>query len=159
MVRSALTYLLLVVFAFWMGGFSFYFGVVVRIGDQVIGGTEQGFITRQVSWWLNLAGLATLGLMCLHLYFHRSWVLGLSLLGMASTHGLLMFRHRQLESLLDPEGMSILDPQRFALLHENYEFISGCQWLAAMIYLGGLVSLLSRSASQTLHSQSLEAKL
>lgn len=139
MVRSALTYLLLVALAFWMGGFSFYFGVVVRIGDQVIGGTEQGFITRQVSWWLNIAGLVTLGLMCVHLYFHRSWVLGLSLLGMSITHGLLMLRHSQLESLLDPEGMSVLDPQRFALLHENYEFLSGCQWLAAMIYLGGLV--------------------
>lgn len=145
MLRASITYLLLVAFAFWMGGFSFYFGVVVRIGDQVIGGTEQGFITRHVTWWLNLAGLATLGLMCVHLYFHRSWVLGLSLLGMAITHGLLMFRHSQLEGLLDPGGMSVLEPERFALLHENYEFLSGCQWLAAMVYLGGLLFALDKS--------------
>ncbi len=145
MIRTVLGYLLLVAFAFWMGGFSFYFGVVVRIGDSVIGGTEQGFITRQVSWWLNLAGLVTLALMCAQLYFHRSWVSGLSLLGLAVTHVLLMVRHSELESLLDPESMSVLDPQRFAVLHENYEFLSGCQWLAAMIYLGGWVHAWTRS--------------
>ncbi len=144
MLRNILTYLLLVAFAFWMGGFSFYFGVVVRIGDDVIGGTEQGFITRQISWWLNVAGVVTLALMGAHLYFCRTGVLLLSLLGMLITQGLLMFRHSQLEALLDPESMSVLDAERFALLHENYEFLSGCQWLAAMIYLGGLVYALSR---------------
>jgi hypothetical protein len=139
MFRAGLTYLLLISFAFWMGGFSFYFGVVVRIGDAVIGGTEQGFITRQISWWLNIAGLVTIALMILHLFFQRSWVLVLSCAAIAVTHAILMFRHSQLEALLDPETMSVLDSQRFAVLHENYEFLSGCQWLAAMIYLGGLV--------------------
>jgi hypothetical protein len=139
MFRSALTYLLVVAFAFWMGGFSFYFGVVVRIGDQLIGGTEQGFITRQISWWLNIAGLVTIVLMSIHLRFQRSWVLILSFAAITGTHALLIFRHYQLESLLDPEAMSILDRQRFEALHENYEFLSGCQWLAAMIYLAGLL--------------------
>jgi len=145
MLRFALTYLLLVALAFWMGGFSLYFGVVVRIGDQVIGGTEQGFTTRQISWWLNIAGLVTIGLMWLHLCFHRSWILILSLLAVSVTHGWLMFRHSQLEALLDPESMSVLDAPRFAVLHENYEFLSGCQWLAAMIYLAGLLAAISKS--------------
>lgn len=149
MFRFVLTYLLLVAFAFWMGGFSLYFGVVVRIGDGLIGGTEQGFITRQVSWWLNIAGLVTLGLMAVHLYFVRTWVLVLSLLGIAVTHGVLMFRHQQLEGLLDPDSMSVLDPQQFAVLHENYEFLSGCQWLAAMIYLGGLLLAIFRAGGTT----------
>lgn len=144
MLRLVLTYLLFVSFAFWMGGFSLYFGVVVRIGDQVIGGTEQGFITRQISWWLNIAGLVTIGLMSAHLFFHRSWILVLSLMAIALTHGFLMYRHHQLESLLEPESMTVLDPPRFALLHENYEFLSGCQWLAAMIYLGGLLYSISK---------------
>lgn len=143
MIRLMLTYLLLVSFAFWMGGFSLYFGVVVRIGDQVVGGTEQGFITRQISWWLNIAGLVSITLMGLHLWFHRSWVLVLSLVAVVVTHGFLMVRHHQLESMLDPEGMAVLDPGRFAVLHENYEFLSGCQWLAAMIYLGGLLYAIS----------------
>lgn len=146
MLRLALTYLLFVAFAFWMGGFSFYFGVVVRIGDTVVGGTEQGFITRQITWWLNIAGLVAIGLMAIHLFFHRSWLLILSLVAVAVTHGLLMYRQSQLEALLDPDAMSVLAPQRFAVLHENYEFLSGCQWLAAMIYLGGLLHVLTASS-------------
>jgi hypothetical protein len=145
MLRLALTYLLFVSLAFWMGGFSLYFGVVVRIGDQVIGGTEQGFITRQISWWLNIAGLVTIGLMSVHLFFHRSWVLILSLTAVAVTHAFLMYRHSQLESLLDPNSMAVLDRPRFEVLHENYEFLSGCQWLAAMFYLGGLIYSISKS--------------
>lgn len=144
MLRIVLTYLLIISFAFWMGGFSLYFGVVVRIGDEVVGGTEQGFITRQVSWWLNIAGLVTIGLMSLHLYFHRSLILILSLLAVAVTHGFLIIRHNQLEALLEPDSMTVLDPPRFALLHENYEFLSGCQWLAAMIYLGALLYSISK---------------
>jgi hypothetical protein len=145
MLRLVLTYLLFVSLAFWMGGFSLYFGVVVRLGDQVIGGTEQGFITRQISWWLNIAGLVTIGLMSVHLFFHRSWVLILSLTAVAVTHAFLMYRHYQLELLLDPNSMAVLDRPRFELLHENYEFLSGCQWLAAMIYLGGLIYSISKS--------------
>jgi hypothetical protein len=119
MLRLAPTYLLFVAFAFWMGGFSFYFGVVVRIGDTVVGRTEQGFITRQITWWLNIAGLVAIGLMAIHLFFHRSWLLLLSLLAVSVTHGWLMFRHSQLEAILDPNSMSILDAPRFAVLHEN----------------------------------------
>ena len=108
---------------------------------------RSGFITRQISWWLNIAGLVTIGLMGLYLCFQRSWILILSLVAVAVTHGFLMYRHSQLEALLDPAAMSVLDPQRFAVLHENYEFLSGCQWLAAMIYLGGLLRLLAQPAA------------
>jgi hypothetical protein len=72
-------------------------------------------------------------------------VLILSLTAVAVTHAFLMYRHSQLESLLDPNSMAVLDRPRFEVLHENYEFLSGCQWLAAMFYLGGLIYSISKS--------------
>ena len=41
-------------FATWWGGLTFYSVVVVPIGSEQIGSTEQGFITQQVTWWHNL---------------------------------------------------------------------------------------------------------
>ena len=45
---------------FWQGGFTFYAAVVVPIGQENLGHEEQGFITREVTNYLNLAGAAAL---------------------------------------------------------------------------------------------------
>src|SRR5437588_3457741 len=46
---------------FWQGGFTFYAAVVVPIGQDVLGShLEQGFITRRVTVYLNLAGAVAL---------------------------------------------------------------------------------------------------
>src|SRR3954451_24425626 len=49
---------------FWQGGFLFYAAVVVPVGTDVLGGAAaQGVITARVTGWLNLIGLACLGLL------------------------------------------------------------------------------------------------
>src|SRR5579871_1207813 len=54
-------YLVLTALMFWQGGFTFYAAVVVPIGTAQLGGaTEQGFITRHVAWYLNVAGAVAL---------------------------------------------------------------------------------------------------
>src|SRR5437667_11660411 len=46
---------------FWQGGFTFYASVVVPVGQSVLQShLEQGFITRQVTNYLNLAGAVCL---------------------------------------------------------------------------------------------------
>ena len=56
-------YLLLMSLMFWQGGFTFYSAVVVPIGSDLLGsGRDQGFITRSVTNYLNLAGVAALAL-------------------------------------------------------------------------------------------------
>ena len=48
-------FLVLVAFAFWQGGFTFYAGVVVPVGREV-DAEFQSSVTTTVSHWLNFAG-------------------------------------------------------------------------------------------------------
>src|ERR1700746_354095 len=66
-IRRAMTvvrrWLLLWALMFWQGGFTFYGGVVVPVGSAVLGSErEQGFITRKVTNYLNLAGAVALAI-------------------------------------------------------------------------------------------------
>src|SRR2546428_9021513 len=61
MVTFLRRFLVLAALMFWQGGFTFYAAVVVPVGQQVLGSDlEQGFITRQVTQWLNVAGAVAL---------------------------------------------------------------------------------------------------
>src|SRR5215216_1596688 len=63
-MRIVARYLAVAALMFWLGGFTFYAGVVVPAGTKVLqSGREQGFITREVTGWLNVAGAAGLGLL------------------------------------------------------------------------------------------------
>src|SRR5262249_56597146 len=54
-------FLVLIALFFWQGGFTFYAAVVVPIGQQVLNShLRQGFITQQVTNYLNLSGAIAL---------------------------------------------------------------------------------------------------
>src|SRR3954466_4637636 len=54
-------FLVVALFAFWMGGFTFYTGVAIPVASDVLGSHRAvGFITQQVTQWLNFAGVFTL---------------------------------------------------------------------------------------------------
>src|SRR5947209_11754789 len=52
--------LVLAALMFWQGGFTFYAAVVVPLASAELGHLQQGFITRHVAWYLNLAGAVAL---------------------------------------------------------------------------------------------------
>src|SRR5215468_6101686 len=57
-------FLVLVALMFWQGGFTFYAAVVVPVGQNELGShLQQGFITRQVTDYLNLSGAIALFLL------------------------------------------------------------------------------------------------
>jgi hypothetical protein len=53
--------LVIAVIAWWLGGFTFYSGVAVPVGMQVLGSHRTvGFVTERVTNWLNVGGVVAL---------------------------------------------------------------------------------------------------
>jgi hypothetical protein len=126
---------------FWLGGFTFYAAVVVPVGQQVFGHLRQGFVTRQVTVWLNVACAVALLPPVWDLLAGRDpaawrrrlrwlcWVgMGTALLGLFQLHG-------RLDELLQLRGFINRDPETFRPLHRLYLWISTAQWGCGLLYL------------------------
>jgi hypothetical protein len=129
---------------FWQGGFTFYAGVVVPSGTAVLKNSarRQGFITQEVTRWLNLTGAIALGVLAVDLLFcHdvsrlRWWSRLTMWLVMVGCQVLLYWLHSQLSALLQPRGMSVLDPEGFYTLHRAYLWTHTVQWAAGLVFVG-----------------------
>lgn len=131
-------FLLLAALGFWQGGFAFYAAVVVPIGEQVLSSPiEQGFVTRRVTNYLNLAGAVALSLLFWDLAATRqksrprtvSW--GVMAVGLC----LLAWLHPRLDRFLDAEAMQVLDDDRFYVAHQVYLITSAVQWASGLVFL------------------------
>ena len=148
-VRRALV---LAILMFWQGGFTFYAAVVVHVGHEVLSRRLQGFVTRRVTNYLNVAGVIALPLLAwdtaalgrgLQTAPQRRGRRALRWLcwgGLAITLGLLVWMHRHLDTLLDPTAFEVLDPDAFYPAHRWYLHVSTVQWACALAY--GLLTLL-----------------
>ena len=133
-------WLLLWALMFWQGGFTFYGGVVVPVGSAVLGSErDQGFITRTVTNYLNLAGAAALAVWGWDLSAMRGMSPGGRRLRWAIWAGLvlslvvLVWLHPMLDGLLVPEDATVLDRHRFRSLHERYLIVSTVQWAGCLL--------------------------
>src|SRR5262245_14641364 len=120
---------------FWQGGFTFYAGVVVPVGQDVVGSHRQrGFITRRVAPFPNLAGPGGLR--------PRAWAAAasratsarryrlrwLAFAGLVISLGLLAWLLPRLDELLDPDAGRVLDRSSFGTGHRLYLLVSTAQW-------------------------------
>ena len=134
-------YLVLLLFALWWGGFTFYSVVVVHTGHRVLKSkVRQGFITQKVTLQLNALGVVTLGGLAWELALARrrsGWKLAVcSWVVMAVSLGVLYWLHGRMDGMLDPRSLSITDDAGFNSLHAVYLTISTIQWIL-MMYFGG----------------------
>jgi hypothetical protein len=131
-------YLAMVSFAFWQGGFVFYAGVVVPLGTAMWGDRTQGFLTRQVTPWMNVAGLVACGVFLLDSLLWRRFRrlrLGLALvLGAGVLY--LIWLHPHLNTLMVPETETILDRRAFRMLHKIYLWLCTVLWMVSLVWLG-----------------------
>jgi hypothetical protein len=133
--------LVLAVLLFWQGGFTFYASVVVPLGQEVLHSHRaQGFITRRVTNYLNLAGAAALlplawdAAGCRDACRRRRLLRWACWVGMALTLAALAWMHGQMDALLDPEERSILSHRAFRPWHRAYLWVSTVQWAFALLY-------------------------
>lgn len=138
----------------WWGGLTFYTAIVVPVGTKTLSATEQGFVTRSVSHWLN--GLLAIVLVVLAWRFGSSrtprriftWLL------LLSTLGGLAICHAQLDRMLDPSTFSVSDPGRFYQIHRVYLCLTTVQWLAGVHCLWCLMfATVARSTKSTAENQ------
>jgi len=134
-------FLVLASLFFWQGGFTFYSAVVVSVGQEVLGShREQGFITRRVTNYLNVAGALSLVPLAWDAGVPRNqgrWgrrVRWAAWCGMALALGVLVWLHGHLDALLDPEVHEILDRGAFRTAHRWYLNVSTFQWGLALLY-------------------------
>jgi hypothetical protein len=131
---------LLVILAlmFWQGGFTFYASVVVPIGQKELTDSIQGQITRQVTTYINLAGVAALPLLAWDIAAARDAsaarkaIRWLSWLVMAGTLGYLFWSHDYLGDLLDRDHF---ERSLFRAHHRIYLWVSTAQWAAGLLFL------------------------
>jgi hypothetical protein len=142
MMKLARRLSLLFAIMFWQGGFTFYGAVVVPVGSEVLGSHQaQGFVTRSVTNYLNLAGAVAVVVWMWDMLSARNttvvrqrlgWALWLVLL---FTLGLLAWLHGVMDQYLDVESQKILDRERLRYLHAWYLNISTVQWAASLLLL------------------------
>jgi hypothetical protein len=134
--------LVLAALLFWQGGFTFYGAVVVHVGQDVLGShTLQGFVTRRVTNYLNLAGALALPVLAWDTAATRDgsalrrrlrWAAwGVMALALA----VLVWMHPRLDALLDPATFTVLDPAAFRAWHAWYLHTSTVQWTCALAFI------------------------
>lgn len=136
-------YLVLLATALWFGGFTFYSLVVIHTGHKVFGGMrEVGFLTQQVTWWLNLIGVVALLILLWNALVCWRQTQPLVCSGLLATWlvmGLielaLFALHPHLDQMLDPHGYAILQRASFRHLHNWYVNLSTIQWGATLLHL------------------------
>ncbi|VTR97346.1 hypothetical protein [Tuwongella immobilis] len=138
---------MLTLLSYWQGGFLFYGTVVVAVGADVLGSDrEQGFITRQVAWYLNIIGFGVLTLLAVDLWrgaeYRRPvnsgrrrilWLLwGIQLVNVSALAGI----HPHMDALLDAETHEILARPEFRGWHRWYLRIWTILWLTHLVDVG-----------------------
>jgi hypothetical protein len=140
MITLLRRFLVLAGLMFWQGGFTFYAGAVVPVGQTVVGHRQQGFITRQVTDYLNLSGAAALvffawdAAVSTDRCVRRRRGIWAAWLGMAVSLALLFWLHERMDERLDPRSLRVLDRPLFQVEHRWYLWLSTFQWACAVAY-------------------------
>ena len=137
-------FLVVAAIAFWLGGFTFYAGVAVPMGVEVLGGHRAfGFVTERVTNWLNVAGVIALAIFAINTFL--DWRISgkalrrtmlITLLVMAAIEVELIILHPIMDAqMVFQPHRDILDEDKFELLHHVYLISTTVQWVMGMIHV------------------------
>lgn len=130
---SLWSFVLLIAWASWWGGLSFYAIAVVPIATEQLGSTSQGFITRDVTHWHNTLFAAFLGLLLAEAFRRRSaplWCVVGMLFGICVG---LFLDHAYLSQQMDPTQRTV--PEGFYGDHAVYLWLTAVEWFLGILVL------------------------
>ena len=127
---------MMVTLVMWWGGLTFYSAIVVPLGIEQIGGTEQGLLTQRVTIRLNIVGTIVGSLLLIDALWRKprnhQAVAASALLGMQAW---LWFMHTRLSRLLDTASLSEVSGDSFYHEHRIYLWVTAAQWLVGLASL------------------------
>jgi hypothetical protein len=124
----------IITLSIWWGVFTFYAGVVVPMGMNVLGShTQMGFVTQEVTKYLNFISLILFLIYAYSLRNHEfledvliEQIISFSLIGFQL---LLFVIHFFLTDLLDFNDHTVLNEEKFYVFHRVYLIIETLIWL------------------------------
>jgi hypothetical protein len=134
---------LLITFAIWWGGFTFYAAIVVPVGSEILGSARtQGFITQVVTHWLNLAAALTILMMAVDSWLNRRTrkkvgffiQLGATIASFICL-AVLVYLHPRMDELINFSGETISDEAKFYEIHRVYLWVSSVQWVLGAVWM------------------------
>ncbi|GGD67567.1 hypothetical protein GCM10011514_34560 [Emticicia aquatilis] len=118
----------MVLLCIWWGAFTFYSGVVINVGMQVLGShTEMGFITQAVTNYLNFISLPIFAFAAYAFRAEKRFFIAAIFLVLLQV--VLFFVHFKLDKLLDFGQRVVLNKAVFYSLHRIYLWTSTVIWL------------------------------
>lgn len=134
LLETLWSFALLLAWAFWWGGLSFYAIAVVPIATEQIGSTSQGFVTREVTQWHNTWSMVVVGLLFVEAARRRSVPLGIvSVLLLGVCIGLVL-DHNYLSQQMDDAHRTV--PEGFYRDHAVYLWLTAIEWFLGIIVVG-----------------------
>lgn len=141
--RKVFDVLAVLAWALWMGGFTFFTAVSLRVAHKVLDDPgDFGFVTQVVTDRLNAIGLVAVLLLAAQLA--GAWksmtkrpqiAMVTTWLTLAITLGLMFMQHNQIDALIDFQQRVVLDHDAFEVIHNRYELVATIQWFAAVVHL------------------------
>ncbi len=118
----------LLLLCIWWGAFTFYSGVVINVGMQVLGShTEMGFITQAVTGYMNFISLPIFIFTVYSFRSEKRFFIAALLLVLLQV--VLFFVHFELDKLLGFGQRIVLNKATFYSLHRIYLWTSTVIWL------------------------------
>ena len=129
--------------AWWLGGFTFYAGVAIPMGVEVLGSHKAvGFVTERVTNWLNFGGVIALAILLWNMAISRraggKWIRRTMLLTwiiMAVIEVELIVLHPRMDRLIVTHPRMILDEDSFDLFHHVYLISTTVQWALGALHV------------------------
>jgi hypothetical protein len=134
MVDRLRQYVSFLALTFWLGGLTFYSLIVVPTGAEVVGRTEQGFVTSAVTLKLNWIGTTAFVVLLWDLMVVPSRVRCGTWLMLVILQFALILLHPRLDQMLDFASHEVVDQAKFYGVHRIYLWLVAGQWLAGMFY-------------------------